>query len=543
VHETGLESGPAGSLSELLNPHKTGKSLQKFINDTDERIVSITMELGTGVGDDFVPLTFEDDGVAFEMRTLVPREFFEGSTGAPDRMVWNPQRFAHMSPKAFDDGLRPRFDPGFFDEQAAGLFPPQNIEGPEKSQFIDSGLNFADGRVGAITLNHFNMTTQQAAGAGLPGNPFGYLMPESIAPTVIERHDDGDPESEGDDFVAWWDGYDWRWGVAGDPDLEDDPFGVVPVSQLEQWAAKLLGQNIPGADPDRYESLVSDDLSALNMDTYIYIGEEIVDEATGEPKYASITLRLTAHSATALGMDGFPGTEEPEWMLPGNEAPPLESYMPATGVPVAINDIAVTMVNEAVDIDVLANDLLDGNLVDPDPGVSTLNVVSGPDHGSTSITAGNTIEYTPDADFTGDDFFHYTVTIGGETSNEATVKITVNPEPVPDAPVANNDWVETFRDIPVTIHVLDNDTVSGGPIPEGATITVVDGPLNGSAQVEDDVIEYTPNEGFLGFERFTYRVTVDGVESNLALVTVEVVEWFEDFDLIFRDRFETPTSE
>lgn len=26
VHPTGLESGPAGSLSELLNPHKTGKS-------------------------------------------------------------------------------------------------------------------------------------------------------------------------------------------------------------------------------------------------------------------------------------------------------------------------------------------------------------------------------------------------------------------------------------------------------------------------------------------------------------------------------------
>jgi hypothetical protein len=125
VHETGLESGPAGSLSELLNPHKTGKSLQKFINDTDERIVSITMELGTGVGDDFVPLTFEDDGVAFEMRTLVPREFFEGSTGAPDRMVWNPQRFAHMSPKAFDDGLRPRFDPASLMSRPPDYFRPR----------------------------------------------------------------------------------------------------------------------------------------------------------------------------------------------------------------------------------------------------------------------------------------------------------------------------------------------------------------------------------------------------------------------------------
>ena len=29
MHETGLESGPAGSLSEVLNPHKAGKSLDK----------------------------------------------------------------------------------------------------------------------------------------------------------------------------------------------------------------------------------------------------------------------------------------------------------------------------------------------------------------------------------------------------------------------------------------------------------------------------------------------------------------------------------
>ena len=520
------------------------RAIQKFINATDERIVSVRMELGTGVGDEFVPLTFEEDGVAFEMRPTVDREFFEGSTGAPDRLVWNENRFATFSPKLFDDGLRPRFDPGFFDDAAAGMFPPQDIEGPVKSQHIDSGLNFADGRVGAITLNHFDMTTQQAAGAGLTGNLFGYMLPESLAPTVIERHDDGDPESEGDAFVAWWDGYTWRYGQEGDPDQGIDPFDEVPLSQLEQWASQLLGQNIPGfPDEARYESLESDDFSGLNMDTYIYIGEEIVDEDTGFPRYDSLTLRLTANSATALGMDGFPGTEDPEWMLPGNEAPTLESYMPETGVPVAINDIAVTMVNESVDINVLANDLLDGELVDPAPGVSTLNVVSGPDNGSTSITAGNTIEYTPNTDFTGDDFFHYTVTIDGETSNEATVKVTVNPEPLPDAPVANNDWAVTFREIPVTIDVLANDTLEGGPIPEGATITIVDDPLAGQAVVDDGKVVYTPDEGFLGFERFTYRVTANDLDSNLALITVRVDEWPEDFEIIFQDRFEQAPTE
>jgi hypothetical protein len=521
--------------------------IQKFINDTDERIVSLRVELGTGVGDDFVPLSFEEDGVAFEMRSNVPREFFEGSTGAPDRVVWQENRYVHFAPKLFDDGLRPRFDPGFFSDLSAGLFPPQDFEGPEKSQYIDSGLAISEGRLGAITLNHFDMTTQQAAGAGLTGNLFGYMLPDSLVPTVIALHEDGDAESESDAVVAWWDGYTWRYGQEGDPDAEPPiaPFGEVPQSQLEQWASLLLGQNVPGfPDDGRYESLLSDDLSGANMDVYIYIGETIVDELTGEPRYDSITLRLIPQSVSSLGLGEIAGSEDPEWVLPGNEAPPLESYMPITGVPVAINDVAVTEFEQTVNIAILANDLLDGALVNPDPGITTVTITSQPANGAATLDGtNNTVDYVPNASFSGVNTFNYTVTIGGETSNEATVKITVNPEPVPDAPVANNDFAETFRDIPVTIDVLANDTLQGGPIPEGATITIVDGPLSGQAAVINDTIVYTPDEGFLGFERFTYRVTVDGLDSNLALITVRVDQWPEDFDFLFRDRFEQLPTE
>ncbi len=80
--------------------------IQKVINNTDKRIASYKFELGTGLGDAFVPLTFEEHTVAFEMRPVVPREFFEGETGAPDITVWNPLRFATISPKMFDDGAR-----------------------------------------------------------------------------------------------------------------------------------------------------------------------------------------------------------------------------------------------------------------------------------------------------------------------------------------------------------------------------------------------------------------------------------------------------
>ena len=516
--------------------------IQKFINNTDERIAKIRVELGTGVGDDFVPLSFEDDGVAFELRPLVPREFFEGNTGAPDRVVWQENRFSTFAPKLFDDGLRPRFEPGFFSDAAAGFFPPQDVAGAEKTQYIDSGLALADGRLGALTLNYFDMTTQQAAGAGLIGTLFGYMVPDLLVPTVIAVHEDGNPETESDAVVAWWDGYTWRYGQAGDPDAMPPiaPFSEVSASQLEQWASLLLGQNIPGfPDEARYESVLSDDLSGSNMDTYVYIGEQILDPETGLPRYDNITVRFIPTSLNSLGLGDIGGSADPEWILPGNQPPPLESYMPLTGVPVAINDFAITAFEQPLTIQILANDLVDGALVDPDPGVSTVSLVSLPANGTATLdVTDNTVDFLPDAGFAGVNTFSYTVEIGGQVSNEAIVKVTVNPEPQPNAPVANNDFAETFRIIPVVIDVLANDTLQGQPIPEGSTITIVDAPLAGVAVVEGDAIRYTPNEGFLGFERFTYRVTTDGVDSNLALITIRVDEWPELFQFIFRDRFE-----
>src|SRR6056297_3529233 len=67
--------------------------IQKVINNTDQRLLGIKLELGHGIGADFQPFDFAQDGVAFELRPLVPREFFEGETGAPDIAVWNEERF------------------------------------------------------------------------------------------------------------------------------------------------------------------------------------------------------------------------------------------------------------------------------------------------------------------------------------------------------------------------------------------------------------------------------------------------------------------
>ena len=101
--------------------------------------------------------------------------------------------------------------------------------------------------------------------------------------------------------------------------------------------------------------------------------------------------------------------------------------------PVAGNDSATTAEDQAVVIDVLANDTdTDGELVPATVFISLL-----PGHGTVVVDgATGQVTYTPDADYYGEDGFKYKVKDDtGIYSNEATVSITVTS--VNDLPKAN----------------------------------------------------------------------------------------------------------
>ena len=76
-------------------------------------------------------------------------------------------------------------------------------------------------------------------------------------------------------------------------------------------------------------------------------------------------------------------------------------------------------------------------------------------NGSVVDTGDGTITYTPNADFNGPDSFTYSVTDGVDTSNTATVTVTVNA--VNDAPVAGDDTAVTDEDTAVTFGFAGND--------------------------------------------------------------------------------------
>ncbi len=105
--------------------------------------------------------------------------------------------------------------------------------------------------------------------------------------------------------------------------------------------------------------------------------------------------------------------------------------------PEAEDDAAETPEDEAVTVDVLAND------TDPDGDSLRVESVSAPEHGTTRIAAGGGVLYTPEANYHGADRFTYVVTDPeGETAS-AAVEVTVLS--VNDAPAA----VGTIPDQPL----------------------------------------------------------------------------------------------
>ena len=96
-------------------------------------------------------------------------------------------------------------------------------------------------------------------------------------------------------------------------------------------------------------------------------------------------------------------------------------------LPEAEDDEAATREDEAVTVDVLAND------TDADGDPLQVESVSAPAHGTTAVAAGG-VRYSPAVNYHGQDRFTYVVSDGNGGTAEAAVEVTV--APVNDAPAA-----------------------------------------------------------------------------------------------------------
>ncbi|HCG8707045.1 RTX toxin [Vibrio parahaemolyticus] len=176
-----------------------------------------------------------------------------------------------------------------------------------------------------------------------------------------------------------------------------------------------------------------------------------------------------------------------------------------------VADKATVVEDTPTIINVLSNDTFEST-----DKVVSLDADNGPKNGSVIVNNDGTVTYTPDDNYVGKDTFTYVVTSGG-VSESTTV--TVNVTPVNDAPVAKDDIATTQEDTAVTIDVLPNDTDVDG---DKLSIESVSVPKEqGTVEVVDGKLVFTPAENFNGDAEITYTVT-DGALTDQATVKVTV---------------------
>ncbi|MFN8219808.1 MAG: Ig-like domain-containing protein [Fimbriimonadales bacterium] len=160
---------------------------------------------------------------------------------------------------------------------------------------------------------------------------------------------------------------------------------------------------------------------------------------------------------------------------------------------------------------------------DPDLPAQTLTwSYTQPAHGTVTGTAPNVL-YTPDANYNGPDSFTFKVNDSVADSNTATVSITVTP--VNDPPTAVDDPYSTNMNTPLHVAaagVLANDTdIDGGALSAVLVTDVAHGTLTLNS---DGSFDYTPAPNFHGDDTFTYKANDGTADSNVATVTITVVQ-------------------
>jgi VCBS repeat-containing protein len=172
---------------------------------------------------------------------------------------------------------------------------------------------------------------------------------------------------------------------------------------------------------------------------------------------------------------------------------------------------------------VLAND------ADIDGDTLTARLLRDPLHGTLSMNDDGSFSYTPNPGFTGQDQFYYQASDGKAYSNVVQVVINVGEdagggeENSPPQGVADNYTITAGETLELDgPGVLANDSDADS---DPLSAALVDGPANGTLVLESDgSLSYTPSEGFVGSDSFTYEVSDGAATSGPVTVTIDVTD-------------------
>ena len=311
-------------------------------------------------------------------------------------------------------------------------------------------------------------------------------------------------------------------------DLDND-------SEVLQATINLVQQNdtSPIARDDSY-TVREDDILIFPANLGVLVNDsdgnnnDLVARIDTVPQHGELLLDL-AGSFTYTPDANFNGTDSFTYVATDGTFDSAPATVTITVVadadaPIAVDDVftmnentlnAPTFLQRSAAAGVLANDS------DPDGDALTVELVENVDHGALLLNSDGSLTYTPVTSFNGTDQFTYRIS-DGQASDEATVTIAIND--VNQNPIARDDDYVTQVDQILAVvaeeGVLANDRDSDGDDLIALVTNTTDyGTLLLAA---DGTIQYTPDTGFTGTDRFTYQANDGELDSNPATVTVVV---------------------
>lgn len=158
--------------------------------------------------------------------------------------------------------------------------------------------------------------------------------------------------------------------------------------------------------------------------------------------------------------------------------------------------------------------------VDVDDTVFSFSLVAGQgdqDNSSFEISSGDLVAISPfDFEAIPEAFIRLMVTDSGGLTFEKEFVITILD--INDAPVGIDQSATTDED---TLHVITLNATDQDNDP--LTYTLVDQPLNGTAVLNGDQVEYTPSLNYYGPDSFTFKANDGLLDSNTATVSIDVL--------------------
>ena len=319
------------------------------------------------------------------------------------------------------------------------------------------------------------------------------------------------------EYVVWDD---------GTPPLSDTALVTVNVASVN---------DPPTANDDNastpYQTAVAIDVVVNDVDIDGSIDPTTVsNNGLLQPSNGSISINPTSGVITYTPNNNWSGDDTFEYEVADDGSPVLwDTAMvyvtvapPGNSPPVAVDDVGNADEDNAVTIDVVANDYDPDNNLDP-TSVTNSGLLQ-PSNGSISINSTTgAITYTPNNNWFGTDNFEYRIYDTGSPPLSDVALVTVNIASVNDAPVAVNDAANTNEDYSVIVPVLSNDyDIDGNLVPSSVSVTTQ--PAHGSVAVNttNGNITYTPAANWFGVDTFIYQVGDDGTPQLFDNATVTV---------------------